>query len=211
MIFSHSGDPELRVGGRVGPHWVWGQDVGPAGLLDTVTRWDLLLLLRGPKVQQLLSLFSWAAQFSQKRIFQSPTWNVAAGPWDLRAQTGELHVVALISVCVFLSHPLGLVTWTSWSVWSVSAKKRLPVSYKREGRRADSHWPNVLCPSCSPTSWRCWHLLQPPGPGQASSIYCALSSKQLLTSLIFVLVNLHLFYFLIKLLKWSLEREESYT
>lgn len=211
--FLHSGDPGQSVGGWAGPLWVWGQGMGPAGLLYRVTR--------------LRPAYFWGEDrnFSSYRSFLLG-WSVFLGKnppvahlggssqaardpsskWPLGSQgTGwDAHSIALTSVCVFLPHRLCPVTWNLGLSGLFLQRMKFLSPSRGRGGQVSSASPWVLCPISSPTFWG--SFLRPD-----RLVPLILSSKQLLTCLIFVLESLYLSYVLIKLLKWSLGRKERHT
>lgn len=163
MIFSHSGDPGLTVGGWVGLLWVQAQDMGPARLLYRVTGPGPAYFVERTQISVAVGLSSWAGQFFQRKSFSHPPGRKQLGYWDCRGKEplrslGTGWRPALLDVGVWLSPTAGPGYVKSGLAWSDSAE--LPVS-EREGRRGGFWLSLCHCPLSSSTFWGHRCLLQP--------------------------------------------------
>lgn len=181
LIFPHSGDSGLPTGGWVGPPWAWGQGVGPARLLDRVTRLCRpACVIERPHISVAAEAFSLGlVSFAREEPSHLPPGRQQLGRWaqgrgtlGLREQAGrDLHSGPHLTVCLPPRPPpssLGPGDLDPWSVGSVSGKYTLPVSC--EGGVAPTVPSLSVCPVSSPTFWGTRHLLQPPRPRKASSV-----------------------------------------
>lgn len=174
LIFPHSGDSGLPTGGWVGPPWAWGQGVGPARLLDRVTRLCRpACVIERPHISVAAEAFSLElVSFAREEPSHLPPgrqhlgrWAQGRGTLGLREQAGrDLHS-GLRSHCTSSSPPPTLLLGAWWPGPLVCRvcfwKVHTPCLLWR--------WGGPDCPFALCLSRLFPHLLRNPAPSAASS------------------------------------------